>query len=147
VRSVAPPLPLSGGGLGTPRASQGIPGGEDGADPTPADFTGPGPAAEAAAADAAARLATARADLERLRGIAKTFEREHEFFYTGMEGWGALLSLIAFLDTWVAGLGGASQLSALREDPRVNLSITVAGLTGGIVTALQRLWAPSVRAT
>jgi hypothetical protein len=147
VASAAPPLPFSREPSSaltfSPRA-----GGEDGTPPTFADFAGAGPAAEAALRDAAARHAAALAALDRLRATAKTFEREHDFVATGMEGWAALLSALAFLATWVAGLGGASQLATLRgNDARVDVAITVAGLTGGVVTAWARLWAPAVRAT
>ena len=102
------------------------------------------PATDAArATDHDARRATAITQLEHWRDVARTFENAHDDFYEGLAGIGALLGVGVFFATWVTGLTGLGNFLQAKDNPTFNLIITVAGLVGGALSTVQRVWGPS----
>ena len=65
----------------------------------------------------------------------------------GLAGLGAVIGIGVFLATWVAGLTGLGALAQAKADPVFQLVTTLAGIAGGLLSTMQRVWSPSVRAT
>ena len=109
-------------------------------------------AAKAAALEAK-RLADAErrkelvAQLEQLSETLKVYEREHDFFYTGLSGWGIFCGMVVFLSTWVTGLSGSLSLGTATAGRSRAIQITnaAAGIMGGLFSTAQRVWSPAVR--
>ena len=108
----------------------------------------------AAALEAAAeakRLADAErrkelvTQLEHLSETLKLYEREHDFFYTGLAGFGVLIGLVVFVSTWLAGLSGSLSLSTETRSRALQVVIASAGIVGGLFSTAQRVWSPAVR--
>lgn len=112
-------------------------------------------AAAVAAAEAAAekkRAADAErrkelvARLEQLSETLKLYEREHDFFHTGLAGFGALVGLVVFASTWLAGLSGSLSLGTDSKSKALQIVVAAAGIVGGLFSTAQRVWSPAVRA-
>lgn len=119
-------------------------------------------AAEAEAAAAAkhaadeARKKEIVAELEQLSETLKLFEREHDFFYTGLAGYGVLIGVVVFISSWAAGLSGSLSLTTGgggggaggdSERQRVlKIVIAAAGVVSALFSTAQRAFSPSVRA-
>ena len=101
------------------------------------------PTDAARAADHDARRAAAVTQLEHLRDVARIFENAHDDFYEGLAGIGALLGVGVFFATWVTGLTGLGNVLQAKDNPVFNLVITVAGLVGGALSTVQRVWGPA----
>lgn len=106
-------------------------------------------AAEAAAAAKRAADAERRkelaAQLEQLSETLKLYEREHDFFFTGLSGFGVLIGLGVFASSWLAGLSGSLSLSTDSKSRALQIVIAAAGLLGGLLSTAQRVWSPAVR--
>ena len=101
--------------------------------------------AEAKRAADAERRKELVARLEQLSETLKLYEREHDFFYTGLAGFGALVGLVVFVATWIAGLSGSLSLGTDSKSKALQVVVAAAGLVGGMFSTAQRVWSPAVR--
>ena len=83
--------------------------------------------------------------MEQLSETLKLYEREHDFFYTGLAGWGVFLGLVLFVSTWLAGLSGSLSLGTESRSRALKITIAAAGIVGGLFSTAQRVWSPAVR--
>ena len=147
-----PPAPARSSSSLSRRGSVAVPGSAGAGGDNNEDAAAKAEAADAAAAAAAAKHAADAerrkelvAQLEQLSETLKLYEREHDFFYTGLAGFGVLIGLVVFVSTWLAGLSGSLSLGTESRSRTLQIVIAAAGIVGGLFSTAQRVWSPAVR--